>query len=105
MKLGKRIAQARKRCGLTQEQLAGRVGVTKQAVWQWEHDQGLPSLDRIIPLCRALEASVMDLLGDNGLPGADLRARIASLGSTDRSILEAVLAILEQKKHKKEDTA
>ncbi len=35
--LGNRIAELRKEAGLTQEQLAGKLGVTYQAVSKWEN--------------------------------------------------------------------
>ena len=38
MTLGQRIQELRKRAGLTQEQLAERMGVTRQAVSKWESD-------------------------------------------------------------------
>ena len=40
--LGKRIAYHRKRMGMTQEQLAQRVGVSAQAVSKWENNLSCP---------------------------------------------------------------
>ena len=39
--LGNRIAELRKEAGLTQEQLAGKLGVTYQAVSKWENGDSL----------------------------------------------------------------
>ena len=48
MTLGQRIQKLRKGAGLTQEQLAERMGVTRQAVSKWESDGGVPELDTLI---------------------------------------------------------
>ena len=45
--LGKRIAYHRKRLGMTQEQLAQRVGVSAQAVSKWEAGQTMPDLPKL----------------------------------------------------------
>ena len=42
--IGKRIQTLRKRQGLTQEQLAERVGVSPQAVSKWETDNSCPDI-------------------------------------------------------------
>ena len=45
--LGKRILYHRKRLGLTQDQLAERMGVTAQAVSKWEHDLSCPDVTTV----------------------------------------------------------
>ena len=42
--LGKRIEENRKKLGLTQDQLAEKLGVTAQAVSKWENDQSCPDI-------------------------------------------------------------
>ncbi len=56
MKIGEAITNARKRAGLTQEQLAAKVYVTRQAVSRWENGDSEPSIDM-----RKLLASVLDV--------------------------------------------
>lgn len=48
MSLGKRIASMRGFHRLTQDQLGGLVGVTKQTVSGWEHDRRMPDANDII---------------------------------------------------------
>ena len=47
---GKRIMAHRKRLGLTQEQLAEKLGGTAQAVSKWEKDQSCPDSDARVTL-------------------------------------------------------
>ena len=60
--IGKGIAQRRKQMGLSQEELAKQIGVTRQAVSKWESGAALPSVDNIVELARVLDASVDELL-------------------------------------------
>lgn len=50
MTLGERIAYYRGALGLSQGELAEKLGVSRQAVSKWETDAGLPDLDRFIAL-------------------------------------------------------
>ncbi len=60
--IGKGISARRKQLGLSQEELAGQLGVTRQAVSRWESGAALPSVDNMIELSRALQISVDELL-------------------------------------------
>jgi len=64
--IGKGIAQRRKQLGLSQEELAGRIGVTRQAVSKWESGAALPSVDNMVELSKILNASVDELLQLDG---------------------------------------
>lgn len=61
--LGKRIAGCRKRLGLTQDQLAEKLGVTAQAVSKWENDQSCPDITMLPRLSAIFEISSDELLG------------------------------------------
>ena len=63
MTLGQRIQELRKRAGLTQEQLAEQLGVTRQAVSKWESDNGVPELDALIALSWYFKLTLGELLG------------------------------------------
>ena len=61
--LGKRIAMLRKEKGLTQEQLAEKVGVSAQAVSKWENDVSCPDITLLPLLADLLGVTVDELLG------------------------------------------
>ncbi len=62
MTSGELIQVRRSRLGLSQEQLAELVGVSRQAVSKWEVGDALPDTDRLLPLARALGVTVDQLL-------------------------------------------
>ena len=61
--LGKKIACARKRSGLTQKDLALRVGVTAQAVSKWERGNACPDIAILDEIADALGILLSELLG------------------------------------------
>ncbi len=63
MTIGQRIADCRKKLGLSQEALGEKMGVSRQAISKWEADGALPEIDKLIALSRLFEVSVGWLLG------------------------------------------
>lgn len=63
--LGKKLKSARKGAGLTQEQLAVKLMVSRQAITKWETDKGMPDLENLKSLSQLLGVSI-DYLLDNG---------------------------------------
>ena len=63
MKVSEAIAKARKDAGLTQEQLAGRLYVTRQAVSRWETGESEPGIDMRKAIAKELGVSAVSLLG------------------------------------------
>lgn len=61
MTLGKRISQHRKTLGISQEELGGRLGVSRQAVSKWETDAAAPDMSNLIALAREFNISVAEL--------------------------------------------
>ena len=62
MTIGESIRHHRKRLGLTQLELAERVGVSVQAISKWETNTGLPDISMAVPLARALGTTTDELL-------------------------------------------
>ena len=62
IKIGRFIAERRKKEQLTQAQLAEKVGVTDRAVSKWETGKSMPDSSIMLELCDILKISVNDLL-------------------------------------------
>lgn len=61
--LGRRIQEARKAAGLSQESLGERLGVSRQAVSKWEADTSVPELENLIAMSRIFGVTIGALLG------------------------------------------
>ena len=57
MTLGQNIQNARRAQGLSQEALAEKIGVSRQALGKWEKDTALPGLDNLQALAAAVLAA------------------------------------------------
>lgn len=62
IKIGRFIAECRKRRQLTQMQLAEKLNITDRAVSKWERGKALPDASIMLELCRILHITVNDLL-------------------------------------------
>ncbi len=62
VKIGKFIASKRKEQGLTQLQLAEKLGITDRAVSKWETGKSLPDASLMPELCKLLKITINDLL-------------------------------------------
>ena len=74
MTLAEKIAELRKEKGWSQEELAERAGVTRQAVSKWESTQSMPDLDKLVQLSEALGVSTDYLLKDEQAQSAPVPA-------------------------------
>ena len=67
MTLGEKLKQARRNAGLSQEELAQKLCVSRAAVAKWETDKGLPDILNLKAIAALLDVSVDHLL-DDGQP-------------------------------------
>lgn len=61
---GKKIQEERKRCKMTQEDLAKAIGVKQQTIWAYENGKMEPKLERLIVISAALNIPVELFLSD-----------------------------------------
>lgn len=64
MTTGEKLATLRKRKGITQEQLAAILQVSRQSVSRWEMDAAFPETEKLVKLGRLLECSIDFLLNE-----------------------------------------
>lgn len=62
--LGKKLYELRKKNGLSQEELAERLGVSRQAVSKWECGESMPDTDNLITIARMYAISLDELVGN-----------------------------------------
>ena len=74
-RIGKFIQQLRKEKGMTQKELAEKLGITDRAVSKWENGRGIPEVGLMKPLCEVLGISVNELLGGERILQKDYQAK------------------------------
>ena len=60
--IGAKIQEYRKKQGLSQEEFAAKVGVTRQAISKWETDKAYPDLDKLVTICDILQIGITELI-------------------------------------------
>lgn len=74
MTLGERIKEYRQKVGLSQEALAEKINVSRQAITKWESNNGIPDIDNLIMLSKVMGISLDELvLGKKGIDESDIK--------------------------------
>ena len=76
MNIADRIQYLRKQKGYSQEELADKVGVSRQAVSKWESEQTTPDLEKVIAMSELFEVTTDYILGRTNDSGRSLRDRL-----------------------------
>lgn len=71
MAFGERLQEVRRRAGLTQEQFAAELKVSRQAVSKWESCRGYPEIEKILYICNRYQVSLDELFSQD-VPKAPL---------------------------------
>lgn len=100
MTFGEKLKSARKRAGLTQEQLAEQLLVSRQAITKWKADKGLPDIENLKQLSKHLDVSI-DYLLDSGEP-IDLSVMREEIHLQDYTYTRTIKGRLNKKAGKKD---
>lgn len=65
MKLSENLKNIRKENNLSQEQLAEKLGVSRQAVSKWESGQSYPEMDKVLLICKLFNYNMDELMNEN----------------------------------------
>ncbi len=65
MKLSNNLKNIRKENNLSQEQLAEKLGVSRQAVSKWESGQSYPEMDKVLLICKLFNYNIDELMNEN----------------------------------------
>lgn len=96
MNIADRIQILRKAKGITQEELADHIGVSRQAVSKWESEQSLPDIDKVILLSDFFETTTDYILkGIEPVRSAEKRysAMLFTIGGTVINIVGLLAAV------------
>lgn len=81
MSLGERLLELRKKQGLSQEEVADKLNVSRQTISKWETDSSTPDFDKIIPICELYGISSNELLKGE----KEEKESISSMSEEDKS--------------------
>lgn len=75
IKIGKFIADERKKKNYTQRQLAEILNISDKTISKWERGNGFPEISLLLPLCDELGITVNELLSGERLQEADYKKK------------------------------
>ena len=90
MKFGDKLIQLRKKNGLSQEELASSVNVSRQSVSKWETGESYPEMNNILELCKVLNCNINDLVNDNIIDLDSLDKEIVKLKKDDQKKIKGL---------------
>ena len=94
--LDKRIKELRERSGLTQTELAKKMGVTRSSVNGWEMGVSIPSIMKLVELAMFFHVTTDYLLGMENKNRLD----VDTLTDEERSIVSSMLSYFDKQKDK-----
>ena len=65
MNLSNNLKKIRKEHNLSQEQLAEKLGVSRQSVSKWESGQAYPEMDKVLQICQLFKVNIDDLMNQD----------------------------------------
>ena len=87
MKFADNLKKIRKTKNISQEELAEKVGVSRQSVSKWETSEAYPEMNNILELCKIFKCNINDLVNDN----------MIDLDSLDEEVKMSVVKLKKEK--------
>ena len=75
IKIGRFIAEERKRKGYTQKQLSEKLDISDKTISKWERGNGFPEVSLLLPLCNELDITVNELLSGERVSEEDYQKK------------------------------
>ncbi len=94
LNIADRIRYLRDKMGMTQTDLANRLGISRNAVNAWEMSTSTPTLDNVVEMSRIFHVSTDYLLSLSDQISVD----ISALDSTERELVLKLVDCLQEKK-------
>ena len=94
MTIGTRITERRKELQMSQEDMADRIGVSRQAVSKWETDASAPDAFNLIELAKILDTSVEYIVTGNVEPQKEAKPLAPKDAQNEKGSRRSNLAIL-----------
>ena len=101
VKIGKYIAQKRKKLGLTQREIAEQLGMSDKSVSKWERGVCLPDVSVYMELCRIIGISLNEFIAGEDIEQVELQEKseqnildVTEDGNYKKRRLKAIIAVL-----------
>ncbi len=75
-KIGKFIAECRRKKNMTQQDLAEKIGVSDRTIGNWENGRNMPDLSLFKPLCAELDITLNDLLSGEVVKSTEYQEKL-----------------------------
>ncbi len=93
MKFADNLKKIRKSKNISQEELASKVGVSRQSVSKWETSEAYPEMNNILELCKIFHCHINDLVNDN----------MIDLDSLDEDVKMSIVKLKKEKQKQMKD--
>lgn len=99
MKFGDNLRKLRKLKKISQEELAEKVGVSRQSVSKWETGDAYPEMNNILELCKIFKCNIGELVNDNMIDldslDEDVKMSIVKLKKEEQTKIKRLSKIIE----------
>jgi transcriptional regulator with XRE-family HTH domain len=99
MKFGDNLKNIRREKHISQEELADKLGVSRQSVSKWENGENYPSMQNIMCLCTIFKCKMNDIvhedMSDIKSLDEDLQMKVSSLNKEKQKKLKAISKVLQ----------